>query len=129
MEKTKNAERFIDVFVNHCIDNIIKHKFIEKVTDLKSFAKLVLDDDSLVEYIEQGYEITYMELSDEEREKVEYLAFRSLYDKEYPRGSVTIRPYGKGKLYEQFLTIVCNRISQLLKKINTDIQREINPQK
>jgi hypothetical protein len=129
MKNTQNAERMIDTFVKRCIDNIIKHKLIEKVTDLKSFAKLVLDDDSLVEYIEQGYEITYMELSDEEREKVEYLAFRSLYDKEYPRGSVTIRPYGKGKLYEQFLTIVCNRISQLLKKINTDIQREINPQK
>ena len=62
MKNTQNAERMIDTFVKRCIDNIIKHKLIEKVTDLKSFAKLVLDDDSLVEYIEQGIRCDNMSL-------------------------------------------------------------------
>lgn len=126
MKKTKNEERIIDVFVNRCIDNIIKHEVIEGVTDLKSFANFALpldwNDDKLVRSIEQGYEISYNELSDEKREELDSFAFSSLYDTEYPMGGVTIRAYEKGKLNEYLLTITHNRICQLLKKGIADIQ-------
>lgn len=120
MEKTKNEERIIDVFVNLCIDNIIKHEMIEGVTDLKSFADFVhslsLDDYRLVEGIEHGVNDTFLELSDEERSELEEFTRRSLYDMEYPMMHVTIRSYEIWKWKAHLQTIVCDRILQLLKK-------------
>ena len=125
MEKTKNAERFIDVFVNHCIDNIIKHGMIEGVTDLKSFADFALplgvDDYRLVEGIEQCVNDTFLELSDEERNELEEFARTSLYKKEYPMENFTIRAYETWKWKAHLQTIVFDRILLLLKKyiVNT----------
>ena len=72
MKTEKNIERILDTFVNHCIDNIIKHELIEGITDVKSFAEIALplelDDDRLVEGIGQGAAMTYEDLSDIEKE-------------------------------------------------------------
>ena len=129
MEKTKNAERFIDVFVNHCIDNIIKHKLVEDVNDLKSFANfalpLGLDDDMLFEIIGQGTDITYIEdLSDEERDKLEDFCCESLYKEEYPDYGVTIRAYEIKEWKSYLYKNVCERIFELLEKENANIQEK-----
>ena len=120
MEKEINKERILDTFVNRCIDNIIKHELIEGVTDLKSFAdfalQLDLDDDRLIEGIGQGTSMTFEELSDEEKKKIEYFSSTSLYDKEYPMGGVTRRAYEYEKWFAHLLTIVNERVKQFLKE-------------
>ena len=97
MDIKKNDEMILDAYVSRCIDNIIKHGLIKGVFDVKSFADFALpldfDDDRLVESIGQGAAMTFEELSNEEKKKIEYLSSTSLYDKEYPMGGVTRRAY------------------------------------
>ena len=105
---------------------------IENVTDLKSFVNfalpLGLDDDMLFEIIRQGTDITYIEgLSDEERNKLEKFCCESLYKEEYPGYGVTIRAYEIKEWKSYLYKNVFDRIFELLKKEDADIQREINP--
>lgn len=119
METEKNEKRILDTFVNRCIDNIIKHELIEGVTDLKSFADFALpldmDDNRLIEGIDQGAQITYKELSDEEKIKIERFSCDSLYDKEYPMGGVTRRAYEIEDWGTYLLSIVYKQIKKYLK--------------
>ena len=112
-------DKILETFVNSCIDNIIMHELIEGVTDLKSFAdfalQLDLDDYRLIEGIGQGTSMTFEELSDEEKKKIEYFSSTSLYDKEYPMGGVTRRAYEYEKWFAHLLTIVNERVKQYLK--------------
>lgn len=125
METEKNEKRILDTFVNRCIDNIIKHELIEGVTDLKSFAdfalQLDLDDDRLVESIGQGAAMTYEEMSNEEKNDLENHSCNSLYWKEHPTGGVAKRHYKIEEWSAHLLTLVHNRIRQLLKQEVTDI--------
>ena len=86
MDSKTYDDKVLEMYVNRCIDNIIKHELIEGVTDLKSFAdfalQLDLDDDRLVESIGQGAAMTFEELSNEEKKKIEYLSSKQFL-KEY----------------------------------------------
>ena len=120
MDSKTYDDKVLEMYVNRCIDNIIKHELIEGVTDLKSFAdfalQLDLDDDRLVESIGQGAAMTFEELSNEEKKKIEYLSSTSLYDKEYPMGGVTRRAYEYEKWFAHLLTIVNERVKQFLQE-------------
>lgn len=120
MDSKTYDDKVLEMYVNRCIDNIIKHELIEGVTDLKSFAdfalQLDLDDDRLIEGIGQGTSMTFEELSDEEKKKIEYFSSTSLYDKEYPMGGVTRRAYEYEKWFAHLLTIVNERVKQFLKE-------------
>lgn len=120
METETNKEGILDTFVNRCIDNIIKHELLEGVTDIKKLANIVLpmenDDVCLAECIGQGADITYKELSNEEKKKIEYFSSVSLYDKEYPIGGVTRRAYKYERWFAHLLTIVYKRIWQYMKR-------------
>lgn len=120
MDIKKNDEMILDAYVSRCIDNIIKHGLIKGVFDVKSFADFALpldfDDDRLVESIGQGAAMTFEELSNEEKKKIEYLSSTSLYDKEYPMGGVTRRAYEYEKWFAHLLTIVNERVKQFLKE-------------
>ena len=120
MDSKTYDDKVLEMYVNRCIGNIIKHELIEGVTDLKSFAdfalQLDLDDDRLVESIGQGAAMTFEELSNEEKKKIEYLSSTSLYDKEYPMGGVTRRAYEYEKWFAHLLTIVNERVKQFLKE-------------
>ena len=78
--------------------------------------QLDLDDDRLIEGIGQGTSMTFEELSDEEKKKIEYFSSTSLYDKEYPMGGVTRRAYEYEKWFAHLLTIVNERVKQFLKE-------------
>lgn len=125
METEKNEKRILDTFVNRCIDNIIKHELIEGVTDLKSFADFALpldmDDNRLIEGIDQGAQITYKELSDEEKIKIERFSCDSLYDKEYPMGGVTRRAYE----IEDWGTYLLSIVYKQIKKYLNDFQERV----
>ena len=120
MDSKTYDDKVLEMYVNRCIDNIIKHELIEGVTDLKSFAdfalQLDLDDDRLIEGLGQGTSMTFEELSDEEKKKIEYFSSTSLYDKEYPMGGVTRRAYEYEKWFAHLLTIVNERVKQFLKE-------------
>jgi len=125
MDSKTYDDKVLEMYVNRCIDNIIKHELIEGVTDLKSFAdfalQLDLDDDRLVESIGQGAAMTYEEMSNEEKNDLENHSCNSLYWKEHPMGGVAKRRYKIEEWSAHLLTLVHNRIRQLLKQEVTDI--------
>ena len=125
MDSKTYDDKVLEMYVNRCIDNIIKHELIEGVTDLKSFAdfalQLDLDDDRLVESIGQGAAMAYEEMSNEEKNDLENHSCNSLYWKEHPMGGVTKRYYKIEEWSAHLLTLVHNRIRQLLKQEVTDI--------
>ena len=45
MDSKTYDDKVLEMYVNRCIDNIIKHELIEGVTDLKSFADFALQLD------------------------------------------------------------------------------------
>lgn len=118
-------DKILESFVNRCIDTIIKHELIEGVTDLKSFAYLALqldlDDDRLVESIGQGTAMAFEEMSNEEKNDLENHSCNSLYWKEHPLGGVARRHYKIEEWSAHLLTLVHNRIRQLLKQEVKDI--------
>lgn len=120
METEKNEEKIIETFVNQCIDNIIKLGLIEGVIDLKSFAAFANpignNDEILVEGIRQGVEITFKELSREDKKNLERFSCNALYDKEYPKGGVTRRAYEIEEWSAYLLTLIHKRIMLRIKK-------------
>ena len=113
MDSKTYDDKILEMYVSRCIDNIIKLGLIEGVTDVKTFAEFALpkelDNDRLIEGICQGADITYKELSNDEKKKIEYFSSASLYDKEYPLGGVTRRTYEFEKWFAHLLTLVHNQ--------------------
>ena len=116
----KEKELILDVFVNRCIDNIIKHEIIEGVNDQNSFAsyfrQLEPNDDSIIEAIGRGAEISYREMSDVEKKKLETLSCNLLYMKDYPIVGVTRKYYRIEEWSAYLLTLVHSRIRLILQQ-------------
>ena len=116
----KEKELILDVFVNRCIDNIIKHEIIEGVNDQNSFAsyfrQLEPNDDSIIEAIGRGAEISYREMSDVEKKRLETLSCNLLYMTDYPIVGVTRKYYRIEEWSAYLLTLVHSRIRLILRQ-------------
>ena len=105
-------------YVNLCIDTIIKHGLLDDVTDLKSFANIVLpmdsDDDSLIQGIGQGAAMAYSELADDDKAILKRISIRSYYMNknvavDSPKRELDIKEWSP-----YLLELVHNRIRQHL---------------
>ena len=121
MDSKTYDDKVLEMYVNRCIDSIIKHGLIEGVTDVKSFAEfalpLELDDDRLVEGIGQGAAMTYEDLSDEEKNKLRNFSIRVHAIKDNPNGDCSRRVDNIEVWSGTLLEIVHNRIRQQLSKM------------
>ena len=121
MDSKTYDDKVLEMYVNRCIDSIIKHGLIEGVTDVKSFAEfalpLELDDDRLVEGIGQGAAMTYEELSNEEKNKLRDISIRVHVTKENPNGDCSRKVDDIEVWSGTLLEIVHNRIRQQLSKM------------